>query len=137
MGDAGTVTISTDAGTTWSAFSTSTAEPLRDVAFPDSLRLLGHVGRMALTNYIMQAVILTALVRDGVWFARGVAPQMNDVLDGWWRLLLLAAIFALQVLYSRWWFRHFQFGPVEWAWRSLTWLRLQPMRVRAVRVAAA
>jgi len=27
------------------------------------------------------------------------------------------------------WLRHYRYGPVEWAWRSLTWLRRQPFRI--------
>jgi uncharacterized protein len=30
---------------------------------------------------------------------------------------------------SRWWVKRFQFGPVEWLWRSLIYGRLQPMRL--------
>jgi uncharacterized protein len=28
-----------------------------------------------------------------------------------------------------WWMRRFRFGPMEWLWRSLTYMKLQPMRV--------
>ena len=42
---------------------------------------------------------------------------------------LSAMIFALQVVYSRWWLSQYRFGPVEWLWRSLTYGRAQPMRL--------
>ena len=42
-----------------------------------------------------------------------------------------AAIFAVQVVSCQWWLKHFRFGPVEWLWRSLTYLKWQPMRRRA------
>jgi uncharacterized protein len=45
-------------------------------------------------------------------------------------LLLTLAVFALQIPLSRWWLRRFQFGPVEWLWRSLTYGRPQPMLIR-------
>ena len=51
--------------------------------------------------------------------------------DSWFSLLLVNTFFAVQIIYSYWWFRYFQFGPVEWAWRSLTWFRIQPMRAAA------
>jgi uncharacterized protein len=38
------------------------------------------------------------------------------------------ACFAAEVALSVVWLRHFQFGPAEWLWRSLTYGRLQPMR---------
>ena len=90
-----------------------------------ALSVFRHAGRMSLTNYIMQGVILTALSGDGSLFPRG---PLQDSLDGGWRIALLVAVFAFQVGYSRWWFRHFEFGPIEWAWRSLTWFRWQSMR---------
>jgi len=81
---------------------------------------------MSLTNYIMQGVILTALSGDGSLFPR---RPLQDSLDGGWRIALLVVVFAFQIGYSRWWFKHFQFGPVEWLWRSLTWFRWQPFRI--------
>ena len=43
-------------------------------------------------------------------------------------LLIVFAIFAAQLVISPIWLRHFRFGPAEWAWRSLTYWRMQPMR---------
>ena len=86
---------------------------------------LAPVGRMGLTNYLMQSVIMMTLLYRGFGLAEDVG--------GWWRMLLLETVFVVQILYSRWWLKRFQFGPVEWAWRSLTWGRLQPMRIREQR----
>ena len=83
---------------------------------------LAPVGRMGLTNYLMQSVILTMLL-----FSRGLG--LNQYLPTWSRQVLLELVFVVQIVYSRWWFQRFQFGPVEWAWRSLTWWKLQPMRL--------
>ncbi|WP_336206208.1 DUF418 domain-containing protein [Nonomuraea sp. LPB2021202275-12-8] len=41
-----------------------------------------------------------------------------------------AAVFATQVLYSRWWLRGHRYGPVEWLLRSLTYRRVQEGRAR-------
>ncbi len=41
-------------------------------------------------------------------------------------------IFPAQVLLSVWWVRRFRFGPAEWLWRTLTYGKLQPMRVRQI-----
>src|SRR5262249_51103507 len=35
---------------------------------------------------------------------------------------------AGQLRLSTWWFRAFQFGPLEWVWRALTYLQLPPVR---------
>jgi len=40
------------------------------------------------------------------------------------------AIFPLMVIASSWWIARFQFGPIEWLWRTLTYGKLQPMRLR-------
>jgi uncharacterized protein len=82
---------------------------------------LAYVGRMGLTNYLVQSLFFMNVLgfRDGLW----------SRIQGWHSVLLMSAFFVVQILYSRWWFRHFQFGPMEWAWRSLTWFRVQPMRI--------
>ena len=79
-------------------------------------------GRMALTNYLAQTVIQSL-----IFYGWGLA------LIGRFGLAFVfpfaAAIFALQLAYSRWWLARFRFGPVEWLWRSLTYGRAQPMRI--------
>ncbi len=42
-------------------------------------------------------------------------------------LLLVVIIYAVQVAVSQWWARRFRFGPAEWLWRSLTYMKPQPM----------
>ncbi len=32
-------------------------------------------------------------------------------------------VFLLQIAVSRWWLKHFRFGPLEWIWRMLTYGR--------------
>jgi uncharacterized protein len=46
---------------------------------------------------------------------------------------VVAGIWALNLILSVLWLRVFAFGPAEWAWRSLTYLEPQPMRLRAAR----
>jgi uncharacterized protein len=43
--------------------------------------------------------------------------------------LVAIAIFALQVAYSRWWLGRYRFGPLEWLWRTLTYGKVQPVRL--------
>jgi uncharacterized protein len=85
-------------------------------------RHLAAVGRMALTNYIMQTVLCVLLFY-------GIGFGLFARLQRWQLLPVVAGIWALQLLLSRFWLQYFRFGPLEWLWRTLTYLRIQPMRV--------
>jgi uncharacterized protein len=37
----------------------------------------------------------------------------------------------VQIVACQWWSRRFRFGPMEWLWRSLTYLKWQPLRLRS------
>ena len=52
-------------------------------------------------------------------------------------LVLAAIIIAVQSAYSALWLRYFRFGPVEWLWRTLTYGRIQPIRVAPAPAPAA
>jgi len=85
---------------------------------------LAAVGRTALSNYLLQSLICTTIFYSYGFALYGkVGPALG--------LVLTVAIFLLQVPLSVWWLARFQFGPVEWLWRSLTYWRLQPLRVSA------
>jgi uncharacterized protein len=86
-------------------------------------RLLGlaAVGQMALTNYVAQSVVL-GFVFYGYGF--GLFGHAGSAATAALGLLLYVA----QVEASKLWLRRFRFGPLEWAWRSLTYGRWQPMR---------
>ncbi|MGW0587270.1 DUF418 domain-containing protein [Streptosporangium sp. NPDC002607] len=81
------------------------------------LAALAPLGRMALTNYLMSTPIillfLPLLTSDATRLA-GVA--------------LSVAVLVFQVLFSRAWLARFRYGPLEWAWRSLTWMERVPNR---------
>ena len=44
--------------------------------------------------------------------------------------LIGVSILVLQVIFSEWWLSRFQFGPAEWLWRSMTYLKAQPLRLK-------
>jgi uncharacterized protein len=79
------------------------------------------VGRTALTNYLLQSVICTWFFHWTKLFGK-VGPAMG--------LIPTVALFAIQIPVSVWWLRHYEFGPVEWLWRSLTYGKFQSMRKR-------
>jgi len=87
------------------------------------LSYLAPMGRMALTNYIMHSVILTTLFygyAGGFYGQISRAPQM----------LIVIVIILFQILFSRWWLKQYQFGPLEWLWRCLTYKQYQPMKIQ-------
>jgi uncharacterized protein len=88
------------------------------------------VGRMALTSYVTQTLI-GAFVFFGVGL--GLLGKVGNTVT----LPAGAALFALQMWACAWWLERFRFGPLEWLWRSLTWLRVEPLRVKARPVAAS
>lgn len=92
-------------------------------ARPDSplLTALAPMGRMALTNYLLHSVVTTWLMYG---YGLGLADQMSAT-----PLLLGASfLYLIQLGLSMLWLRLFRFGPAEWAWRSLTYGAMQPLR---------
>lgn len=87
---------------------------------------LAPVGRMALTNYLVQT-LFHLFIFYGYGIGLGLMGRGGTSVC----IPLSLAIFALQILYSRWWLARFRFGPAEWLWRTLTYGARQPMRVKA------
>ena len=85
------------------------------------LSLLAPVGKMAFSNYIMQS-----LISNFVFFGTGlnymwkVGPVYYTIFG--------VLVFILQIIISTIWLRYFNYGPVEWLWRSATYKKWQPMR---------
>lgn len=84
---------------------------------------LAPVGRMALSNYLLQSLVMTT-VAYGYGF--GLFGQVGLGLG----LLLAIVFFGLQIPLSRWWLARYRFGPVEWVWRTLTYGRRPQMQER-------
>ena len=87
----------------------------------DALRVFAAPGRIGLTNYLMQSVVMTLLFAK---YGIGLDKPGTTL----WVVLNLVFFFGIQVTFSRWWVARFQFGPAEWAWRSMTYGMPQPMR---------
>ncbi len=87
----------------------------------ESLRhRLACVGRMALTNYLMHSVIaLFIFTGTGL----GLLGKFS-----WSQLyLFVLLIWVIQLYISPLWLKYFYFGPVEWLWRLLTYLKIPKM----------
>jgi len=76
------------------------------------------VGRMALTNYILQSLICTILFFG---FGFGLFGQI----DRWLQIVIVIFIWTLQLIWSKPWLEKFRFGPLEWMWRSFTYGKKQ------------
>ncbi len=83
-------------------------------------KILAYPGRMALTNYIGQSLI-GMLIYYGTGFGFGADTGLIYV------ELTVLCVFTFQICFSALWLRYFRFGPLEWIWRSLTYLRLFPL----------
>jgi len=83
---------------------------------------LSAVGRMAFTNYLMQTIICTF-----IFYGHGLG--LYGQVDRFTQILIVIGILAFQIIISPIWLKYFQFGPAEWIWRSLTYMKRQPFVV--------
>jgi uncharacterized protein len=86
------------------------------------LSAFGITGRMALTNYVLQVMVLDFTFSNyafGLHISAAYAP------------LAALALFGVDVMLSRWWLSRYRYGPLEWLWRSITYAHWQPLRVVA------
>lgn len=72
------------------------------------------VGRMAFTNYIAQSVLGSLLFYG---FGLGLFGRIGSGAC----LAVCVTVYLVQAAFSRVWLRRFAFGPLEWAWRRLTY----------------
>ena len=87
------------------------------------LRPLEDLGKMALTVYLSGTLMFTMLFYGygfGQIFLIGPAGTTAYAVF----------FFVIQLLICSWWLRRFRFGPMEWAWRSLTYWKVQTVRIR-------
>jgi uncharacterized protein len=88
--------------------------------FPWITSPLGAVGRMALSCYLAQSVLATT-----IFYGHGFGQF--GYFERWQQYLTVVGIWVFCLFFASLWLRFFQFGPMEWLWRSLTYMRLQPM----------
>jgi uncharacterized protein len=84
---------------------------------------LASVGQMAFSNYISHSIICSIIFY-------GYGFGLIGKLERYQLYYIVPAIWMAQLIWSPIWLRYFQYGPLEWCWRSLTYWQRQPMRVR-------
>jgi len=78
------------------------------------------VGRMALTNYLMQSVLCTLFFYH---HTRSLYGRMGPALG----LAPTVILYGAQVVFSNWWLQRYRFGPMEWLWRGMTYGKFPSM----------
>jgi uncharacterized membrane protein YeiB len=86
------------------------------------IRVLGPLGRMALTTYLTQSLIC-ALFFYGYAMGHWGMPRAQQV-------LFVLVVYAAQVVFSHWWLSGFHYGPMEWLWRAFTYWQMPQFRRR-------
>jgi uncharacterized protein len=93
------------------------------------LHPLAPVGKMALTVYLSQTFFgLLLFYPFGLGWFEKTSPGLN--------MLITIPVFLIQVYFCRLWLKYFNYGPVEWLWRSLTFLHWYPLKKRQLTPAA-
>jgi len=92
-------------------------------AFGRMLAVIAPLGRMALTNYIAQSLLL-GLIFYGYGF--GLFGKISVTMG----LVIAASIYVTQLFVSRWWLERYRFGPLEWLWRALMYANRPQMSVK-------
>jgi uncharacterized protein len=83
------------------------------------LAWVGRVGRMALTNYMMQVAVLDALASG---YGAGLRLRPSHY------ALAASLLIAAEAAFSMAWLTRYRFGPMEWIWRTITYAHRQPLR---------
>lgn len=93
----------------------------RSAAFAAPSKALANVGRMALTNYLLQTLICTTL-----FYGHGFG--LFGRVDRAGQALIVICVWIVQLILSSMWLRRFRYGPAEWLWRSMAYFAFQPIR---------
>ena len=96
-------------------------------AWQFAIQPLQNLGKMALTVYLSGTLMFTTLFYG---WGFGQLFLLGPVATTLYALLF----FVIQLQFCNWWLARFRFGPVEWLWRSLTYLKAQPLRIEAKKI---
>lgn len=99
---------------------------LINTAASDAVRMrLAATGRMAFTNYLVTSLVMTSIFYG---YGLGLYGSIGRTA----LYLFCFAMWAAMLLWSKPWLDRFQYGPLEWIWRSLSRWQIQPMRKAAM-----
>jgi uncharacterized protein len=89
--------------------------------FAPLMWVLSKVGQMAFSNYILTSILMT-LYFNGYGLGNFAKLERHQL------LFVAATMWSINLILSPLWLRYFRFGPLEWAWRTLTYWKRQPFR---------
>ncbi|MEO0231827.1 MAG: DUF418 domain-containing protein [candidate division WOR-3 bacterium] len=78
------------------------------------LKPLSAMGKLSLSNYLLQSIICTTLFY-------GYGGKLFGKLDVFYGLIITLLIFLFQLIISNLWIKKFKFGPFEYIWRVLSY----------------
>lgn len=84
-------------------------------------------GRMGLTNYMLQSVL-------GVLIFYGYGLALHHELGVFLSVMVCLLYTILQIQLSHYWLKNFRYGPIEWLWRSGTYLKWQPLKIKRLMI---
>ncbi|MCY7420698.1 MAG: DUF418 domain-containing protein [Chitinophagaceae bacterium] len=86
-------------------------------------RAMQTIGKMTLTNYITQNVLAVIL-----FSGFGFGLILNHRMHFGFYLMAALSIYIAQVNFSQWWLIKYNYGPIEWIWRQLSYARRLPIK---------
>ncbi|MDZ5470277.1 DUF418 domain-containing protein [Bacillus sp. 31A1R] len=85
------------------------------------ITIFAPVGKLAISNYLFQSIVSTT-----IFYSYGFRLYGQfSVFQG---ILLALFIFSIQVIISHIWIKYYLYGPVEWLWRSFTYMKWQKLK---------
>ena len=85
---------------------------------------LAAVGKMALTNYVMHSVFAMFIFTGAGFGLFGTFLRFE-------LLYIVFAIWIFQLILSPIWLKYYQYGPLEWIWRNLSYLKKHPFKKKS------
>lgn len=82
--------------------------------------VLARAGQMGLTIYISQSLFMIFFYSS--WTSSMVTNMEPASIVG-----ITCLFFVCQIFFALWWLSKYRYGPLEWAWRSLTYFKMQPL----------
>lgn len=118
-------------------YACSFALALQNERVYNFFRPCAAIGKTCLSNYLLQSLVGMLLFTSvGIPFY-GHGIQLFGNIQPRWNPLISLTIYLLQIPLSQWYLRHYKMGPVEWAWRSLAYGKMQAIRRQPDEVSVA
>jgi len=82
---------------------------------------LQAMGKMTLTNYLAQNILASFLFLN-------IGLGLFNTMPYWFYALTAVVVYILQIFFSKWWLSYYNYGPLEWIWRQLSYGKRLPIK---------